>query len=762
MNPRYAVLSALSALTGVCLSRKMPVAGFVLIAFLVIIISFQLKRKSFFILFFMPLFYFYSVLYEVRNVSIFSPESSAFQGVIDTIPDINGKVLSFQFRADGESMIVRYKMKSAIDKYSLKNLEINMNCKLTGSLKRPEPKNHFYGMDYNEYLHNKKIHWILEPSQIDANSCQVIKQNNWISKVKLWRSTSIKRLEHQFTENTAGLMNALLFGYRDGIQPEILDAYQRLGLTHLLAVSGFNVGIVSYFLYLCFVRIGIVKELAYVFIALFLPVYIVLTGGESSIIRAGIMGMLVLAFIAFGKKLNPAVLLSVVFIMMLFWSPSLVFDLGFQLSFLMTFVLISSVSLFHSKSFIQLLIITSCMCSLFSFPIILYHFYEFSLWSIPLNVLYIPFVSLVLFPVSFIVYMLTLIMPEVSVLLRFPLQILFEGSASFLEKAQDLNGTILLGRPSIWIIFLYFVSILFLFYRWEEQNGFHLNYCIPFVLIILLQAFIPYLNPKAAVSFINVGQGDSILIEMPYRKGVYLIDTGGSILFEREEWEQPDEEYDVTKKAVLPYLKGNGIRKIDGLFLSHGDMDHAGGAIYLLNNFSIGTVYIPKNEIDNELIARIEETGRNLRVNVQQLNKGMNWGNNESRFLVMHPDQKNMSSNNGSIVLWTQLYGTSFLFTGDIEREAEEELIKNYERLQADVLKVAHHGSRTSTTDSFLNQVSPKYAVLSLGKNNRYGHPGIEVISRLKQKKVKIYRTDQNGDVLFEVDKKGVSVITVH
>ncbi|WP_226535227.1 DNA internalization-related competence protein ComEC/Rec2 [Fictibacillus halophilus] len=761
MNHRLAVLSALFALIGVWFSKMISVTGIVLITFLVIVIIFQLKRKTIVVLMVLPLFFLYTQWYEQKNTSIFPPHMTDFQGTIETIPKINGKVISFQYKTSREILVVRYKMNSAAEKRSLKKLEIGTYCFLNGTLKEPEPRSHYYGMNYREFLHNKNIHWILEPSQVDTGSCVKDNKKSLISRIKIWRSKSIKQLEAHFTQNTAGLMNALVFGYREKIETETLESYQKLGLTHLLAVSGFNVGIVSYFLYLLFVRLGMVKELAYVLIANFLPVYIILTGGESSIVRAGIMGMLALCFIVFQKKISPVVLLSIVCITMLLWNPLYAFDLGFQLSFLMTFVLITSISLFKTTSNTHLLMITSFICSLFSFPIILYHFFEFSIWSLPINILYIPFVSLVLFPVAIVVAAVAHFIPSVLYVLKIPVQFLFEGSASILEMVQKINGTLLLGRPSPWLFLLYFLAILYVFYEWERKDRFQLRYCIPFILVIMLQACFPYLNPSAKVSFINVGQGDSILIELPFRKAVYLIDTGGTIAFDKEEWEVADEEYDVTKKVVLPFLKGRGIRRLDGLILSHADMDHAGGTEFILKNFPVGTLYLPENKNLSELGIEIIESAKQNGIQMSYLRKGMQWGIDNSQFLVLHPSEKNSSANNRSVVLWVKLYKTSFLLTGDIEKEAEHEIINHFSRLKADVLKIAHHGSATSTTNQFLELTEPRFAIISSGRNNIYGHPAKEVMNRLKEKKVTIYRTDENGDIIFEVAKSGLKLHSV-
>lgn len=760
MNPRYAVLSAISSLSGIWLYKYHSITGFVLSAFLVIVIVLQFKKKSVFIVCFLPIFYFYSSLSLNTHASKLSAQSIRFSGQVVSIPKMDGRLLSFQFKTNDENVIVQHRMKTSSEKNELSKLEINMTCVLEGKLNKPEPQSHFYGMNYLEYLSNKKIKWILETGSISSKHCAIKSQKSIKESVQIWRSRAIHHLEEYFSQNTAGLMNALLFGYREGIKPETLEAYQRLGLTHLLAVSGFNVGIVSFILYSLLVRAGIIKELAYMLIVLCLPLYIVLTGGESSILRAGIMGILLLCFIIFRKRISPVILLSIVCIGMLFWNPSYAFELGFQLSFLMTFVLITSLAFFQSKSYVQLLILTSCLCSLFSFPIILYHFYEFSIWSIPLNFLYIPFVSILLFPVSCMVLILTLSVPENLPYIVSIIEFIFGSSALFLERAQLLRGSIVLGKPAVWIFILYFISIFYFVYKWEVNKRLKVKSAIPFLLIIIIHAGLPYVNPNAAVSFINVGQGDSILIELPFRKAVYLIDTGGSISFEKKEWEKTDEEYNVTKQAVLPFLKARGLRRVDGMIFSHGDMDHAGGGLFLLNHFNISTVYLPNRENSNELEKLIEEEAKSQNINLIYLRKGIEWGNKDSFFSVLHPDSNRSSSNNGSIVLWVKLYEKSFLFTGDIEKEAEDEILKNYNHIHADILKAAHHGSDTSSTTSFLKKLSPSYTVISTGKNNMYGHPSLDVLERLKEEKIVIYRTDLHGDISFVVGKQRFKIVT--
>ncbi|MED1863181.1 DNA internalization-related competence protein ComEC/Rec2 [Fictibacillus nanhaiensis] len=760
MIPRHAVLSACLGFYGIWLSRNPSVTGLVFAAFLVIVIVIQIRKKSVYILVFLPFFFIYSHYDNNKSFSKLSAEQMMFSGKINSIPKIDGNLLRFELVTYNETIVVYHKIKSAAEKDQLKNLRINLTCTIKGKLQEPRRNTHFYGMDYREYLRNDNIYWILKTAQFGLNQCNEVREPSVYEQINTWRSKSIKELESHFSKNTAGLMNALLFGYRDGIEAETLQYYQGLGLTHLLAVSGFNVGIVTYFLYLILVRLGVIKEIAYILIILFLPIYIVLTGAESSIVRAGIMGMIVILIMMFRRKVHPVTLLSFVCIGMLSCDPSFASDLGFQLSFLMTFVLITSKYVLENSSPIRLLIMTTFICSLFSVPIILYHFFEFSLLSIPFNVIYIPFVSMVLFPISFFILILSLSNPESILFVKEFIEYLFNFSVLVMEKAQSLKMSVILGRPAHWIFALYFVAIFYFLYRWEVTKRIQLLMTLPFLMVCCIHWGLPYVNPKATISFINVGQGDSILIELPYRKAVYLIDTGGSVSFDQEDWEKREEEYDVTKQVVYPFLKAKGIQRLDGLIITHGDLDHAGGGEFLLENFKVNHVFLPHKQIGNNMEALIQTAAARNKIKVVKLAKGMQWESAHSLFLVLHPGSKESTSNNSSIVLWIKVYDRTFLLTGDIEVEAEKAIIKSFPRIKSDVLKVGHHGSMTSSTESFLDSVSPRYGIISAGENNIYGHPALEVLKRFKERGIIIYRTDQHGDISFVVDKERLKVKT--
>lgn len=221
--------------------------------------------------------------------------------------------------------------------------------------------------------------------------------------------------------------------------------------------------------------------------------------------------------------------------------------------------------------------------------------------------------------------------------------------------------------------------------------------------------------------------------------------------FEEEEWKKRKEEYDVTKEVVLPALKARGIRKITKLILTHGDMDHIGGAQTVLANIPIGELLYPKGKLAGPLETEVLNQAAKLGIPISVAVRGQSWKVGEHVFKVISPYGDESESNARSVVLWGKVSGVSFLFTGDLEEEGEARILKDRGAVGADVLKAGHHGSQTSSTAPFIERASPEYAIISAGKNNRYGHPHGDVLNRLKERGAAILRTDQLGDIEFLV-----------
>jgi len=246
---------------------------------------------------------------------------------------------------------------------------------------------------------------------------------------------------------------------------------------------------------------------------------------------------------------------------------------------------------------------------------------------------------------------------------------------------------------------------------------------------------------------IDVGQGDSILIELPYNKNI-LIDTGGIVSYYSED------KHNIGKNILIPYFKTRGIKQIDYLILSHGDYDHMGEAEYLVNNFEIKKVILNNdkfNYLEENFIKSLDKKNIPYYQNIKELNI-----DNNKLYFFNNKDYGN--ENDNSNVIYTKINNYKFLFMGDAGVEVEKDIINKYDLNGIDVLKVGHHGSKTSSSKEFIDATTPKYSIISVGKNNKFGHPNNNVLDNLEDSK--IYRTDQDGSIMFEIKSNKLKIET--
>ncbi|MDN4525458.1 DNA internalization-related competence protein ComEC/Rec2 [Fictibacillus fluitans] len=705
-------------------------------------------------------FVFFYVYYQVadgRNVTLLSGQEEMFIGKVESVPDINGDLLSFRLQMAGETVIIRQKISSQEQQESLRHrLKAGMTCRIQGKLDHPPGQENFAGMNYSEYLRKQGIHWLVTGKALMPNECTQ-PSASLFNRLSFIRSKGVQFIEHSYPVDISGLLNALVFGYRDHIPDKIEEAYQRLGLSHLLAVSGLNVAILCGMLFVLLLRAGVTREQAAVCIAAVLPFYIFLTGGGASIVRAGMMGTCLVLLQRYRTKMHPLSIISCVCLVMLLINPYYAFQLGFQLSFLNVFALMVSSRFIFSRysSYWSQIFISSLICQMISFPLIINSFYEVSLWSLPLNLLFIPLLSIIALPSASLGVFFSFFSVPLAKLLFYPAVLVLQFTNQVLFGLDHEAFAVTFGKPPLLLLPLYYAGIIY-FLICFEKGGLTRALLPPVLCLLSVGIFhwnIHLFDNKGRVTYLNVGQGDSTLIELPLRKQVYLIDTGGTIQFQTEAWKKRRKEYNVTKEVVLTALKSRGIRKIDKLILTHGDMDHIGGAQTLLSGIKVKEVLFPKGMINEPLEKRVlhEAAKRHLPITVKQ--RGRNWSAGGGEFQVLSPYGDETESNARSIVIWAQMSSVSFLFTGDLEEPGEQRILSEGQPLGAIFLKAGHHGSKTSSSAPFIDQVKPSYAIFSAGKNNRYGHPHPEVVSRFIERGVRILRTDQQGDVEIMVSE---------
>lgn len=694
-----------------------------------------------------------------NNVSSLTGTEKKLSGTIKSIPKVDGDRLALILQLpSNEKLQLSYRINSIQEKNQLQQLQVGMQCKLSGTLSKPEQARNPLAFDYRKYLYHKHIHWIYTPDSLRSQQC--LPSSSLKYSLQKWRSTELLYIKNHFPENTVGFVQALIFGERNEINQVVEDNFQQFGLIHLLAISGSHVVLIVAVAFYTLIRIGVARERAFLLLFIALPFYMVVAGGTPSVVRACLAAMIVMIAIQFKTKFLPLDALSIVFIIMVSIEPFYITDIGFQLSFLVSLFLIlsSSIVAAHNSYWKQLVVVTM-IAQICALPLILNYNFEISLLSLPLNFIYVPFMSVIILPLSIISFIFCHLYEPFATIPIMVLSTTLEYSELLLEQTKKLSTfTLTFGKPTSLLLIIYYVVIIYFFITWENKNH-KASFQKGVALLLLVSCYhwvSPFLLNEGKITMIDVGQGDSILIELPYRKAVYLIDTGGAVPFSEENWQKRKNRFEVGPDIITPLLKAKGIRTIDKIILTHGDLDHIGGTEAVIQNFNVKQIIVGRGQSANSnsveegtLCTLIKEK----KIKLMAVKNGDFWKIGRFAFYVVGPSGKADNKNDGSIVLYTALGGERWLFTGDLEKKGERNLLEQYPNIKVDVLKVGHHGSLTSTSKSFIDQISPNVALISVGKHNRFGHPHPDVIELLEKQHITILRTDENGAITYKFNE---------
>ncbi|QFT89923.1 ComEC family competence protein [Bacillus sp. THAF10] len=754
---------AIAACLGIAVSRSNFHWGLLSILIVYGIWFYQKKqtyRKLFpFLILTCVFFIGYMFILDKNNVTKHLEDENMIMGKVISPLRVDGDKWSFLMESSQEEKLqVEYYRQNPQESFAA--FEIGLECQWLGTLKEPSPPTNPHAFHYQNYLYEQGIHWIFTLKN-QPESCKSPPTKSFRMKLQSIRENAIQTILANVENPVDGFLISLVFGERYFLEKEILDSYQDLGLVHLLAISGLHVGIITVAAFYIGVRVGFTRQTVQVFLLLLLPVYVLLTGAAPSVMRAATMTGIVLLLLCLRKKVLSLDTIGVTCIVVLIISPYYLYHVGFQLSFTvcLALLLFSRKIAIVQNRVIQLFLV-SFVAQVASLPLLLFHFYQISIWSPFLNVLFVPFFSVFVLPLSFLLYIVLLIQPTLLPfllpLLSFPLQLMNLVAAYF----DNLDfGTFVFGKPPFWFLSIYVVAILMFFYQWEVGKK-YLG-AIGFVVVLLLHFHIGLFLPTGKVIVVDIGQGDAIYISLPYNQGKYLIDTGGTFPFQTEEWKQRRKEFNSGRDVLLPFLRAEGVRKLDKLILTHGDYDHIGNVDSLWGEVDMEALVVPKGFGASDLEAEILQEASKRNVAIHEAIPDEGWERKGGSFLFLHPEREYENKNNASIVILAELGGLTWLFTGDIEEEGETDLLRHYPLLKADVLKAGHHGSKTSTNESFVNHIKPQVNIISAGRNNRFGHPHQEVLERLQQINSKIYRTDVHGAIIFEFTQENGTFSTV-
>ena len=575
--------------------------------------------------------------------------------------------------------------------------------------------------NYKKYLYNKKIYYVLK-----VDSIRKIENNTSI--IYYLRQKISNRINK--ISKTSSYLQTFILGDKSYLNEEVYNTYKDNGISHLFSISGMHISLITTVLFYIIKRISYNNYINYGIVISLLILYTLILGMMASILRTIIMYILFAINKLLKLNISDIQLMLLVLIIAILINPFIIYDIGFQYSYVISFSLIilkkrlSKIKKYFFKS-----LYISFVAFMVSFPITIYNFYQVNIISIPLNLIMIPLVSIIIFPLSLI----TFIFPCLDNILFIFIQVL-EFISKYIDKIEYTK--IIFSKPHLLFIIIYYLIIYLSIYNKK--------YIIYFLILTILHKSIYYFDSSFKIVLLDVGQGDSILIRFPHNSSNILIDTGGII----------NSSYSIVINKTIPYLKSIGITNIDYLILSHGDYDHMGEAINLVENFKVEKVIFNCGEL-NELEKELIEVLGKKKIPYYSCIKELNIDNNKLYFLqTKEYDNENDNSN----VIYIELDGYKFMFMGDSGIEKEKDILDKYNISDIDVLKVGHHGSKTSSDKKFIDEIKPKYSIISVGKNNRYGHPNKEVLDTLNDSK--IYRTDQDGSIMFRIKKDKLQIET--
>ena len=637
-------------------------------------------------------------------------------------------------------------------------LEYGDKISFSGEYIKKKKKRNYGGFDYSLYLKTQKIY-----GTFDIENYKIISKENG-SKIQKYivqfKNYVKKTLRKNLEKDEAELGIGIAIGDRSGISKEIENDFKNSNLTHMLAVSG------SHFTYII-LAVGYVNKIikrnkmGKVIMIIVIILFMNLTGNTASVVRSGIMAIMMVLASLFHRRVDIWTSMAVAIIFQLISNPYIIFDVGLQLSYggVIGIVLFNEkltelfTKYFNKKeSKLKRNLITAISVTISAniiiIPIMLLNFNTFSFSFVISNLLAGPLLGIAviaIFALIFASFILGEILEPAWMIINFIIKLLI-GIAHYC--ADMPLSKIYLPTPNLVLVTMFYICLFFI--RFPEKIK-KVKRLLPsmMIVIIILNLTFPILTSRKkdlSINFIDVGQGDSTLIRVNNKN--ILIDGGGSSY---------SSELDVGEMTLLPYLLDRGIISLDYVIVSHFDLDHYQGLMYVIENIKVKNVVISSLGQESNEFSEFMELVNKKNINTLNVKKGDVLKIKNASIEILYPDNElindNVKNNNALVFkfIWKDF---SMLFTGDIEKLAEEKILKlyenNLEKLRCTVLKVAHHGSKTSSTQRFLEAVSPKIALIGVGKNNNFGHPNEGVIRRLKDINRKIYRTDERGEICFE------------
>ena len=724
---------------------KRPIFILVFLAFICIFICENIKLDIYLILFFISisvfilfikkdvsLYYFYFILLFFIYLIFINQESSEDKNLSS---QYQATIIQRQKKEDDYQYILKVKNESISGIKAIFNDEnyykIGHELTLKGKLEKVLTSKNYKSFDYSKYLKSKGIRYNFYGQVTDYKTRFSIYNFRNIFKDFIEKNTS------SLSKKSSNFAKSIILG-ENFIEKEDLSLYQNLGLAHMLAISGLHINIIIKIFEFIFYYISIKRKYFNILVSIILLIYGFLIGFPVSLLRAFLTYIISAFSIHFGIFYDSLNIVGLVMFILLMINPYYVYTAGFWFSFLA----IISINMFNDKirkifrikSFVLSKFTDTASISLGMLPVQVYMFNKLNLLSILMNLFAVP---LAIIPVmfSFICgFGLNKILFFSNFILDVFLRIL-DYYTELLSNFDILN----LNFPSYDLIILVFFYFFLLFSLYFNNFSVKIKKKVFKLSMIFIIFYISFVNLKyqyfnTRVNFIDVGQGDAILIRSGENN--ILLDTGGN-------FKNPQ----ASAKNLYQYLYKNGVKKLDAILISHDDYDHMGNLIFLSKQINIGQIYVGPYFPNDKIESLLKE---NLKV--KKVKKGNYLDLKKAKMKVVF-EGDNEDGNESSVVYLLESYNKKVLFTGDLETNEN-----NINTDKIDVLKVSHHGSKNATSEEFIKKTQPEYSVISVGANNRYGHPSPEVIERLKKNDINIYRTDTDGNIQLSIGPFGYMI----
>lgn len=652
---------------------------------------------------------------------------------------------------------------------SFKELSIGQIIQVTGTIQKFEGARNPGNFDRRMYYARENIYGcVLRAQNMRVSGREDVVAEKLFQLRQGWKVLICENA----SEEQGPVLSAMLLGLKGDMSEEIKELYQKNGISHALSISGLHISFIGLGIYGILRKLGLGYATAGILAVSILSGYSLMIGFSVSVQRAYLMLLLRVGADITGRvyDLLTALLLSAAIAVA--DQPLCLTDASFWLSYGAIIGILLVVpemkkrlpeSVFKIKGVRGILDagLVSLAVQAFLLPLVLMYYYELPVYCVFLNVLVVPIMSWVL---GFGMF------GSMAYLIWVPLGRMFLRLADWMlmlvawagDLFADFPGArLVLGQPRWWEVVGYYVLVFMLLHYFSQVpesgsiKGSGRKHCSRFFLLVAFALncclFVPFPNGKLQIAMLDVGQGDCIFMRGP-QGDTYLIDGGSSDVRE------------VGKFRIEPFLKSQGVGTLDYVFVSHGDADHYSGILELIRRQRFGVqienLVLPANYIQSEELVQLAEVAGEAGISVSTINAGAMIEEGKLRLTCLQPQK--LSLNNGhagelennanSMILQVQFRNFEMLFTGDVEGEGEELLAENPYLTSCDVLKVAHHGSKNSTSKKFLEKLKPKLSLISAGQDNSYGHPHKETLERLNEVGCTVYETTKYGAIRLETD----------